>query len=129
MLNKIIKAFLLLSLCFVLHAVANCPALRSSQAGPPRRSVRVLFVGNSYTAYNDLPWVTKQLALSVPGTKPLEVASVALMGATLKEHWEDGFALRRIREGGPWDYVVLQGQSRMPLTNPEEMNEYARPRP
>lgn len=124
--NKIIKALLLLSLSLALLAATFGPVPRSSQAGPPRRSVRVLFVGNSYTAYNDLPWVTKQLALSIPGAKPLEVASVALMGATLKEHWEDGFALKRIREEGPWDYVILQGQSQRPLADPEEMKEYAR---
>jgi len=99
--------------------------VRRPAAATLRPSLRVLFVGNSYTLYNDLPWVTEQLALSDPGAKPIQAESVAMMGATLKEHWNDGFALKRIREGGPWDFVVLQEQSQRPLADPVEMSKYA----
>ncbi|MGD9487395.1 MAG: SGNH/GDSL hydrolase family protein [Calditrichaceae bacterium] len=52
-------------------------------------------------------------------------------GATLKEHWEVGEALREIKSGY-WDYVVLQGQSMLgsrDLTNndsPKQFYDYAR---
>src|SRR5690348_15112775 len=105
-----------------LHGCAS--ASKTTRAGDSRHTLRVLFVGNSYTIYNDLPWVTSQLSLSSDVDRPLEVKSISLMGATLKEHWDDGFALKAIRDDGPWDYVVLQGQSLMPLADPEELREY-----
>lgn len=113
------------TVCLLAASLQLSSSISGSPAATPRRAVRVLFVGNSYTIYNDLPWVTEQLVRSAGEARPLEAESVSMMGATLKEHWLDGFALKRIREGGPWDYVVLQGQSRMPLTDPEGMNEYA----
>jgi len=113
------------ALCSLILFVSQDSASRRPAAATLRPSLRVLFVGNSYTLYNDLPWVTQQLALSDPGVKPIHAESVAMMGATLKEHWNDGFALKRIKEGGPWDYVVLQEQSHMPLVDPVEMSKYA----
>lgn len=101
-------------------------ASKTTSARNSGRTLRVLFIGNSYTIYNDLPWVTSRLSLSSNVDRPLEVKSVALMGATLKEHWDDGFALKAIRDEGPWDYVVLQGQSHSPLFDPDELKEYAR---
>ena len=117
----LVAAVVLLSLS--LHGCA--PASKTTRAGDSRRTLRVLFVGNSYTIYNDLPWVTSQLSLSAGVDRPLEVKSVSLMGATLKEHWDDGFALKEIRDDGPWDYVVLQGQSLKPIVDPEELREYS----
>lgn len=121
-------SLLLVAIVFPLAlSLQGCaPASKSTHARDSRRTLRVLFVGNSYTIYNDLPWVTSQLSLSSGVDRPLEVKSVALMGATLKEHWDDGFALKEIRDDGPWDYVVLQGQSLQPLVAPEVLREYAR---
>jgi hypothetical protein len=125
-----VRAFSLLLVAvvvFIALSLQGCsPASNRTQAGDSRRKLRVLFIGNSYTIYNDLPWVTSQLSLSSGMDRPLEVKSVALMGATLKEHWDDGFALKEIRDGGPWDYVVLQGQSLQPIIAPEVLSEYAR---
>lgn len=114
-----------MAICLMALVMSHDAAIRRPTAATLRPSLRVLFVGNSYTLYNDLPWVTEQLAISDPGAKPIHAESVAMMGATLKEHWNDGFALKRIREGGPWDYVVLQEQSHMPLADPVEMSKYA----
>lgn len=119
------RVFCAVAVCLLTLPVSHdYPTYRAPDRNAPR-SIRVLFVGNSYTLYNDLPWVTSVLSFSAPGARPLEVSSVAMMGATLKEHWEDGFALKRISEG-PWDYVVLQGQSQRPMTDPEEIRKYAR---
>jgi hypothetical protein len=46
-------------------------------------------------------------------------------GATLRQHWERGRALRAIKERR-WDFVVLQPQSSEMSTRPEETTEYAR---
>ncbi|OKH56108.1 hypothetical protein NIES2130_25615 [Scytonema sp. HK-05] len=87
--------------------------------------LRVLFIGNSYTYVNDLPWLTQQLSVSAGETRTLETDMVTVGGATLKSHWERGEALRRI-QNERWDYVVLQEQSTLPITHPKVMYQYAR---
>ncbi|WP_392532633.1 DUF4886 domain-containing protein [Nostoc sp. C117] len=89
-----------------------------------QKSMRVLFIGNSYTYYNDLPWLIKQLAESAQETRTLETEMVVVGGATLKNHWKRGEALKLLK-AKPWDYVVLQEQSTLPITNPQEMYKYA----
>ena len=79
--------------------------------------MRILMLGNSFTYYNDLP---KMLA-AILGE---EVVSFTRGGAYLKAHTdpEDEMyaptakALAEER----WDYVVLQDQSRGPITHPAE---------
>jgi len=75
-------------------------------AGP---GMRVLFLGNSLTAANDLPLIVKALAKA--GGQDLQVDSVTLGGANLEDLWNDGQALRAIDKGtakGKWNVVVLQ---------------------
>lgn len=82
--------------------------LAAAQAAPDR-PVRVLFVGNSYTAINDLPRLVVHLAASEQPPRAVETAFVGEGGATLKRHWDAGRALAEIRRGH-FDYVVLQDQ-------------------
>lgn len=67
-------------------------------------SVRVLFIGNSYTYGNDLPELLAQL-MAGKGQK-FSYASVTVGGATLQKQWEDGKAVAEIHRK-PWDYVIL----------------------
>jgi hypothetical protein len=69
-------------------------------------SLRVLFIGNSLTAWNDLPGIVEALA-KAGGQPPLLWKGVLLSGTSLEDQWRDGRARRAI-ESGPWDYVVLQ---------------------
>jgi len=71
--------------------------------------VRILFIGNSYTYYNDLPEILEGLAASLGG-RSVETRSMTPGGATLERHWDEGRARKAIAEGG-WDWVVLQPQS------------------
>ncbi|MFN6483093.1 MULTISPECIES: SGNH/GDSL hydrolase family protein [unclassified Nostoc] len=89
-----------------------------------QQAIRVLFIGNSYTYFNDLPWLTQQLAASAKEPKTLETEMVVVGGATLKSHWKRGKAIKRLK-AKRWDYVVLQEQSNLPITNPKEMYNYA----
>lgn len=76
--------------------------------GPPPPT-RVLFVGNSYTYFHDLPAVVEAiLDRSTPGGA--EVASVTRGGARLRDHWMETGAREAI-EAAEHDVVVLQGQS------------------
>ncbi|MEO0323862.1 MAG: hypothetical protein AAF447_12955 [Myxococcota bacterium] len=70
---------------------------------------RVLFVGNSYTFYNDLP----QLYATTTGRMPApDVDDVTAGGRRLVRHAGDAALAGRLAEG--WDVVVLQEQSQIP---------------
>jgi hypothetical protein len=83
---------------------------------------RVLFIGNSYTFYNDLPRIVSRIA-DESGAR-IEVDSVTVGGASFRTHWEGGTAVPRVQMG-PWDAVVLQGQSVEPVLNFNEFRLYA----
>lgn len=72
---------------------------------------RALFLGNSYTYYNDLPQLTADIAFSAGDT--LIVESNTPGGYTFEGHLGNTTSLGFIQEGN-WDFVVLQQQSQMP---------------
>jgi hypothetical protein len=117
------RALSLFTLCLLFLQSAT-GALPSGEK-QSRNSLRVLFIGNSYTYFNNLPELLSQLAASANPSQPLEARMVVRGGATLKMHWEEGNAVK-VLQGEKWDYVVLQEQSTLPITDPETMHKYAR---
>ena len=87
--------------------------------------LRVLFVGNSYIYYNDLPSVIGDLATAAHESRPVVAEQVLVGAATLERHLALGDAMTAIRRGG-WDVVVLQEQSTRPINNPALMLRDAR---
>jgi hypothetical protein len=85
--------------------------------------MRVLFIGNSFTARNDLPGLISQLA-GARG-KSLEHRLIHAGGASLRAHWNAGAAAQAIRDGG-YEAVVLQEQSTLPVKNAARMHENVR---
>ena len=74
--------------------------------------IRVLFIGNSLTAANDLPAMVQRLAAAA-GAR-IEYQAIARPNFSLEDHWNDGEARRAIARGG-WTFVVLQqGPSALP---------------
>jgi hypothetical protein len=75
--------------------------------------LRVLFVGNSLTATNDLPATVA--AIAARGERfEIEYATVAPGGVSLEDHWSLTGA-RDVLESKTWDIVVLQqGPSALP---------------
>jgi hypothetical protein len=70
----------------------------------------ILFVGNSLTYVNDLPFIVEALADSVQGLTPAERLSPAMAAFpdfALEDHWAEGSAVRAIDQG-KWSVVVLQ---------------------
>jgi hypothetical protein len=94
-------------------------AKKSRSRGP----MKVLFIGNSFTARNDLPGLISRLA--VARGKALEHRLIYAGGASLRAHWNAGQAAEAIREGG-FDAVVLQEQSTLPVKNAARMHENVR---
>jgi hypothetical protein len=74
--------------------------------------LRVLFIGNSLTAGNDLPQLFQ--AMAAADDIRIGVEAVTRGGFSLEDHWNDGKARKKLREG-KWDFVVLQqGPSSQP---------------
>jgi hypothetical protein len=105
-----------------LAASDGAPDRAAPDAEPA--SVRVLFIGNSYTFVNDLPGMVNKLSKAA-GAGPTIVASALTGGgATLEDHWETTGAVSEIKKA-TWDVVVLQGQSVEPLYDPTSFGKHA----
>ena len=87
-------------------------------------TIRVLWIGNSYTSYNDLPNRVGKLA-KAGGQSSLVQERETPGGCTLENHWKNGRALTKLR-AREWDFVVLQEHSQLPLKNSTPMFEYAK---
>jgi hypothetical protein len=83
----------------------------AAEAQPPS-SLRVLFLGNSLMATNDLPATVARIARRAG--RRLEHRTIAPGGYALEDHWNQGEA-RAALAGGRWDVVVMQqGPSALP---------------
>lgn len=81
-------------------------------------TLRILFIGNSYTYLHDIPELTRFfIKLGTKGL-PIVVQSHARSGATLEKHWLDQDARNLVRSAR-WAYVIVQEQSLRPLDNPD----------
>lgn len=85
--------------------------------------MRVLFIGNSFTARNDVPGLIAGLAHA--RGKRLEHQLISAGGASLRMHWNRGDAQKEI-ERTRYDWVVLQEQSTLPVRNAARMHENIR---
>ena len=74
-------------------------------------TLRVLFLGNSYTYVNDLPGLLAGLAQSAGKTATTDQNTPG--GYTLTQHSQDSTSLAKIALG-TFNYVVLQEQSQIP---------------
>ncbi len=109
--------------------------------GVPRQdgdAVRILFIGNSYTEFHNLTGLVK--AFLEAGGRQARIGKFTAGGATLRDHWNHnegttpdprranrkGGLDRLLDEQGPWDFVVLQGQSQETLAGlPCAFDQYA----
>lgn len=90
-----------------------------------KKSLKILFIGNSYTFTNKMPNILVQLARISSDLPQIEVDSVTIGGAALERHWDKGEAVNVIKNS-KWDYVVLQDYSMNPIGNKEIMYLYAK---
>lgn len=104
--------------------------MRLTRRSGAARSVHVtdgplslLFVGNSYTFYNEMPDQVAALAASDPGAPALSVDKTVQGGATLKLHHDTLEAPSRIREK-PFTHVVLQEKSTGTLHDEDDFHTY-----
>ncbi|MFM7710017.1 MAG: PKD domain-containing protein [Ferruginibacter sp.] len=74
-------------------------------------TLHVLFLGNSYTAVNNLPLMVKNMASTAGIT--INTVQNTPGGHTIENHLSNTNTLLQIRKG-MWDYVILQEQSQIP---------------
>jgi len=84
-----------------------------------QQTKEVLFVGNSYTFYNDLPNMVKQIALSFGDTLNYDQNTPG--GATLQMHSTNTQTLSKISQQ-QWDNVIIQCQSQEPSFSPSQVS-------
>lgn len=86
-------------------------ALTFSRSATAADSLRVLFIGNSYTAVNNLPQVFKDMAASAGQVIITDENMPG--GYTFMQHSTNATTLSKM-EAGNWDYIVFQEQSQYP---------------
>jgi hypothetical protein len=79
------------------------------------QTTSILWLGNSYTAANNLPDLVYQLALS--GGDSVTYNANTPGGYTLQMHSQNAMSLQLINQQ-PWDFVVVQAQSQEPSFDP-----------
>lgn len=111
---------LLLSVGMLL--LCSLPASAQEETTPKR----VLFVGNSFTYFFNLPQVVAAMALSQD--EQIETRQSTVGGSNLEQHWksEKGTITRELIETQDWDYVVFNNHSRSAIDTPESFMEYGR---
>lgn len=106
-----------------LLAVSSCASVcLTAQAD----TVRVLFVGNSFTYFYNLPQMVS--AMGETQGVPLFTRQSTVGGSDLEQHWkgEKGTNTMAILAGGTWDYVVLNNHSRSAIDTPESFMQYGK---
>jgi hypothetical protein len=94
----------MMRLCVVVAAVLALTGASGATADP-RPGLRVLFVGNSLTASNDLPAEVARLAAA--GGRRIEYRAVVWAGFNLEDHWNVGEARSALATRN-FDVVVMQ---------------------
>ena len=89
-----------------LVSVLGTSACGKDVLAPGEPGISVLFIGNAYTAWYDLPGVVEALLDSV-SPRPSHVDREIMAGLPLSDHWFLGVGQEWINKGG-WDYVLLQ---------------------
>ena len=87
-------------------------------------SLRVLWIGNSYTYFNDLPTLVRDIA----GSQRVKLSMTAVLkgGERLAGHLKNEQLLKAFKQGG-WDYVIVQEQSTLPAMSTAEVNREVYP--
>jgi hypothetical protein len=90
------------------------------------KKIRVLFVGNSFTYYNNLPQVVSAMAKSQDII--IETKHSTVGGSSLENHWksERGTQTRIMIELEKWDYVVFNNHSLSAINTPEKFLDFSK---
>lgn len=115
----------------VLFALILCGSVLTTAAcfelAPDKRPVvNILFIGNSYTFFNEMPKIFKHL-VNANSDSPVQVSydMSAVGGADFKMHWERGEPLQKIQSRNDWHYVIFQNQSGWAMEDQRTKDAYS----
>lgn len=97
---------MLVALLSLLPSVAD-----AKKQAEPADSVRVLFIGNSFTYHNKMPQMVDSIATSQK--RAVSITTVVKGGQRLSGHLENPKLHELLKKGG-WDFVIVQEQSTDP---------------
>ena len=114
-------------LFFVAVAIFLISGIKSNCIAQVKKdTLKILFVGNSYTHTNNLPQIVSIIS-DKTNTKLITKKST-LGGAKLSEHWNGkrGLKTKEIIANGNFDIVVLQDHSMATIKEKDSMLKYSR---
>lgn len=98
-----------MNLSRTLFATVGIVLLLTACKSDAQQKIRLLFLGNSLTYFNNLPELVKSIALS--DTVSVSYTTLAFPNYALEDHWVEGNAARAIRTNHYNFVVVQQGPS------------------
>ncbi|MDI9342538.1 MAG: PKD domain-containing protein [Sediminibacterium sp.] len=104
---------------FILSIFALSGILCAQAQTQVTKTLTVLFLGNSYTYYNNLPDLIDNLALSKGDDLVYDQNTPG--GHTFNNHFNNVTSMAKINQQN-WNYVVLQAQSQEPSFSPAQVN-------
>jgi hypothetical protein len=89
-------------------------------------TIRVLFVGNSFTYFYNLSQVVTSMAKTQDVI--IETRQSTVGGSNLEQHWksEKGTVTRKMLEEHQWDYVVFNNHSLSAIDTPDDFMDYSK---
>ena len=114
-----------LIVCLLIFSVSACddPIVSSKS-----KTLKVLFVGNSFTFYNSgVDYHLQQMLNADKSSDSIAytIQKIAVSSYTLQDHYNDSLTIRKIRSD-KWNTVVLQEQSTRPVTNRDLFLQYSK---
>lgn len=125
---KIIHSLLALAFLITLTATATEPhnsrATDSDALSQQIDSINILWIGNSYTYFNDLPQIFKEIA----ATQGVDVSNTRVLkgGEKLSGHLQNPILHEEMAKGD-WDYVIIQEFSSTPALSTKYVAENVLP--
>ena len=102
------------STMLALSLLTGAAACQDTSEPKPPLSLKILFIGNSLTYYNNLPGTLAEIA--VAGGEVIQVEMVAKPGYALIDHLTNSTEAEDAIRREQWDYVVLQqGPTTLPV--------------
>jgi hypothetical protein len=108
---------------FFIAIILFLPLSIFSQEEKP---LKILFVGNSFTFFWNMPQLVKAMGESQGVSLDIHQSTVG--GSNLEQHWneEKGTITRKLLKEDNWDYVILGDHSLSTINNPERFKEYGK---
>lgn len=113
-LYRLVLSLVLIGICFAGFAAGQ----------EKRKSVRVLFIGNSLTYSNSMPKMFAEIYMKTLKDK-LEVEVLAEPNFGLEDHWTKGKAVKLLQRE-KWDFVVMQQGPSASAEGRESLLKFAR---